>query len=217
MGLKESGLRGSLRSVSTEVGAIPDSVVLQPEPNDLDHFSGDTGDFAIQDITNFGDGDFTLKGTDADSVSTIFSDSGLDAYPEPGQRLSCKIQLPDDASLALVGFGFQDADNGYAVGISGDDRFEIRKDFGQEVVENPTIKTDTVYFINWFWRSESPRIEAELYEGEDADPSEDSPIETIQFDDSEYTDGGVAIRNWRNDSDFTPDSFFADYFIMERL
>ena len=40
MGLKESGLRGSLRSVSTGVGVTPDSVTSRPEDNNTT-----TGDF----------------------------------------------------------------------------------------------------------------------------------------------------------------------------
>ena len=43
MGLKESGLRGSLRSVSTGVAAIPDSVTSRPQDDDSTTSDFDAG------------------------------------------------------------------------------------------------------------------------------------------------------------------------------
>ena len=215
-----SEVRSGDGRVFFEGDAIPDSVVLQPEPNDLDNFSGDTNLFTIEDVNNFGDGDFILRGEyDDTEPSDIFSDSGLNAYPEVEQRLSAKVRLSDEESFIYVGFGAQDIDNHYGVSLSADDRFEIRKDFGESQTSTPTVNIDTVYVISWVWSSDTPNIEAELYEGEDSDVMNDTPLATVTFDDTDYTQGGVLIRNWRNTSDGEPqpESSLADYYIEESL
>ena len=62
MGLKESGLRGSLRNVSVGIDAIPDSVVSRPEDND----SGTTSDMEGLQLT--------LK-TDYPDIGSIISNN----------------------------------------------------------------------------------------------------------------------------------------------
>ena len=133
MGLKESGLRASLRSVSTGVVAIPDSVLL-PESDDLTHFDGDIGDFDInsdQPKFNTEFTDLSLKATGSTENVFIGSTSGLERYPDVGDTHRLAIYLDNaDSSLADTFFGHSletSRDDGYAVRVrEPDDEDEFR-------------------------------------------------------------------------------------------
>ena len=128
MGLKESGLRGSLRSVSTDVG-IPDSVVDDFERSDpLNDYSGDVGDFSI-DTSSPLEESASLSST-ADSQERIFSATGLvdEATPQRGDQFSCLYRSDTTQSRGQIGFGAEDIDNNYVADIRQfEDKIAISK------------------------------------------------------------------------------------------
>ena len=119
MGLKESGLRGSLRNVSVDIVAIPDSVVDNFEESDADP-AGPYGDG--DDLSTFYSGsldqfDRTTSGpainnhavsTDAPNTNDhgIVSNEGdgLPRYPEPEETV--KALLKGDSSRTEPGLLF---------------------------------------------------------------------------------------------------------------
>ena len=217
MGLKESGLRGSLRNVSVGIDAIPDSVVTRPDSNDLDHFSGDTDDVTIQTDVSFGENDETYEFAADDSV-VIFSDNGLDAYPSRGQQLSCLLQGSDDGSNSILhyGFGAQSIDNYYAVGIFVNNEIRIRKDGSTVATQSATIDPDTTYLLVTDWTDSDPEIVVELY-NENDDPDEDSPLESVTYSDDEYDSGGIVFEYTRDSGGTSPPAYAADYWIRKQL
>ena len=70
------------------ISAIPDKTILQPNSDDLTHFSGDTGDFDINDNNPLFEGPLSLKYPQDGSVLTITSSSGLENYPQVGKTHS---------------------------------------------------------------------------------------------------------------------------------
>ena len=130
MGLKESGLRGSLRSVSTGVIAIPDSVVDNFEDADSDpagiYEEGDTlSDFyTFRDSTddasrvsdsNIIDGSFALE-FDSPSATNLSSNpgDGLNRYISKGDRFSALVRSVDE-EVGII----------WGVGSTSDDRYQL--------------------------------------------------------------------------------------------
>jgi hypothetical protein len=76
--------------------AIPDSVVLLPESDDLTHFSGDTGSFDINNNSPVyqtdNNNDLSLKST---ASGVIGSDSGLDNYPSTDTQFRVRLYIED--------------------------------------------------------------------------------------------------------------------------
>ena len=113
MGLKESGLRGSLRSVSTGVSAIPDNVVTNPDENDLDHFSGDLDLKITTDEPVF---DTRAYHTDSGGGDQ-FSTSGLPNYPQRTDNHQF-YQWTSETAQSRVWFWYDDGqDDGYQLRI----------------------------------------------------------------------------------------------------
>ena len=216
MGLKESGLRGSLRNVSVGIDAIPD-IVLLPETNDLNNFSGDTGEFSIQDSVNFGTGDLTLQGNSVSGDDKeINSTSGLDTYPSVNQKLSVLTQMDSDGR-SITRFGVQDSSNHYGLFIDPNGNFRILKN-GSALASNDgqSISGDTVYRKLWYWRDTEPNIEFELYLESD-DPETDEPIASVTANDTEYTSGGIGFTASNSSGGATADNYWANYQIEEFL
>ena len=108
MGLKESGLRGSLRNVSVGIVAIPDSVVDNFEDGDLSEYDGDLDAFSVQDNVVF-DGEFALEKTIEDGTRSIGSTDGLDNYIEVGDlfefRHNWSVDPTDNGLQSWFAFG----------------------------------------------------------------------------------------------------------------
>ena len=204
MGLKESGLRGSLRSVSTGVRAIPDSVVLQPDAGDLTHFFGDTEKYDIND-NQPRIGDLSLKGVTGDTGRMV-STSGLDNYPAKGESSSC-LTRPGDGGIVRVGFGAADIDNYYLLRLQSDEFFiEKRDDASPSTLASSSVSITETDFHELFWEwhdgsgsEPDNEIVAELYAidqstGERTDP--DNPIQTLSVNDSDFDNNtGIAIED----------------------
>ena len=128
MGLKKSGLRGSLRNVSVGVLAIPDMPVLLPESNDLDNFAGDLSAFDINDsppvFDGLGNNDLSLKSS---ASGIIGSSSGLDNYPTVGDPHTFAYLPNANDSAFRVQFGSSGSSNETSVDTYGI-QFNINSD-----------------------------------------------------------------------------------------
>ena len=126
MGLKESGLRGSLRNVSVGIDAIPDSAIHQYLVNDFttSNWPDSVGTSDIETISGL-----TEDSTAFDSVGGVSGD-GIDDFGESDTMgdfgsnmlsdwaISIPIQTTDDAS---VPFGLNDQSNNMVLyGVVGD-------------------------------------------------------------------------------------------------
>ena len=119
MGLKESGLRGSLRNVSVGIDAIPDDEIDQFEnyqPNGSDELS----DFYSNDVSAFSIGESGFEGgqnlqTDDTSSSnnTIasFPGDGLPNYPAQGDLVWGRIRCDSTEMNLQFNVNYQDDDN----------------------------------------------------------------------------------------------------------
>ena len=118
MGLKESGLRGSLRNVSVGIDAIPDSAVWQVVAEDFgDSWSDQVGD---ADLDVDGLSESTMDGADS-----IFGDGNSDNAVEQSIG-DVPIIEQNDTWAALV--TIQTTDDGWIFGSSdaGDTEFWFR-------------------------------------------------------------------------------------------
>ena len=111
MGLKESGLRGSLRNVSVGIDAIPDSAIAQYDATqesyaDGESFSTITDQIGGADMTG-GSGEFTSSGIggnasyDLQGFSDLFS-AGGDLIIQDSYTVLAVIDLVDDSSQSRV-------------------------------------------------------------------------------------------------------------------
>ena len=106
-----------------EYSAIPDSEVLRPREDDLDHFAGDTGGYDINDDQPLFDAELSLKVTDT-SEPEIRSTTGLNRYPDAGETTEVHVypssdetnddgtfgvwwSASDDAVNSADGYGFR--------------------------------------------------------------------------------------------------------------
>ena len=139
MGLKEAGLRGSLRSVSTEVPRIPDSEVDYFERDSLDFYTGDTTEFVIQnDVTFTTDtGDRSLK-SEASDFSRVISTpgDGLPQYPAQDDRLVCRVRITENVRDPRFRFNVADIDNHYYAALENDNGL-----FGLKKREDGSVST----------------------------------------------------------------------------
>ena len=134
MGLKESGLRGSLRNVSVGIDAIPDGALLYYRFDD----DSDTT-IAIDDI---GDNDGSIDGATYDSDSL----AGSNALRFGGSdRVSLPLQpLPSDGDFtAIFGVNYDDEDDNQRL-FSNNDGQTGRFDFQgvREGDPNPRLFSD---------------------------------------------------------------------------
>ena len=177
---------------------IPDSV-LNPDPNDLDHFDGATGSWSITDDPSgyspiSGLGDYVLRGTSREDK--IYSYSGLNRYPQPGEKFSLFIHPEDSEDHSFVYFGVQDDDTqNYAVQHINDFGLRIGKDRGDTVFEEEryTEPSDTWYEVEVEWDTDGDLI-ARSYSVDDSDGSRTEQLAEVSGNDTEYTDGGIGIE-----------------------
>ena len=125
MGLKEPGLRGSLRNVSVGIDAIPDIVVDDFESGDLTHWSGETDKYVVDDSDPVKEGTFSCKNIgDDDGNVYIGSAEGKDGVPQVGIPHRIYIHPGTSGnSITTVFFGsdtIDDRGTGYGVRLSSD-------------------------------------------------------------------------------------------------
>ena len=191
MGLKESGLRGSLRSVSTGVGPTPDSVVWQ----DNDDWTAAT---QTQNIAIDGD-EFTLNDdTEAGYLTTDRKSGG--AVPEPSfshfddwgdARLTDRVgaypnyrvsyfNVDGDNVRAQDGFLEFDGNTGTFVGLNWEyDTFETvaRWECRRRFTENFDPSTDEAGDDFFFWNEDADN---RWYIHNDADSDDEFNLRKIE-------------------------------------
>ena len=213
MGLKESGLRGSLRNVSVGIDAIPDSVVDNFEDNDRGGVYG-PGD----DITNFYSGDIdgftrstsitltgshTLRKEPGAEYITSQPGDGLNRYPEKGDIISLFVR-PDGSRPAFY-FGLEDVDNWYGMRFrSSDDSFWVRTMVDGEltqVQDSVSLTPQTWYEVELLWHDgegsqPEDTIEGKLYSlNINGDVTRDSEIASAQLTESAHANQrGIGFR-----------------------
>ena len=177
-----------------EIGVIPDSVVL-PEENDLDNFDGDTSVFEIvsgRQVT----GDFSLEGTPS-FADNIRSQSGLNRYPEPGEKFACYLQEIDNDAGVLAMFGVQDASNFYGFGFRDDelvihkDGFSVSDNIGGE--EQVSGLSDGEWFdLEVEWQSDGT-ITLSVFEIDQNSGDRQNLLGDVSATDTDYSSGGVGF------------------------
>jgi len=202
---------GSVQDVSDEGVVLTfetdsflfESVVL-PEEDDLSHFDGPTFAYDINSDTPViftDENNLSLKlvsnenpggGDDVPIIST----SGLDRYPEPGEKFACYINDIGDL-VPYFYFGVQDESNYYAAGIFPDiNEFRLSKN---GVGGGDTIDTDSVslsldewYDVEVEWETDGT-ITARCHEVDQSTGERESEIASASANDTDYTDGGVGF------------------------
>ena len=125
MGLKESGLRGSLRNVSVGISAIPDSLGHQYLVGDFstDGWPDSEGDQDIDTINGL-----TLDETAFGGTGGIVSTSD-DEFGEDGQMVDFRTQLDTDIAVSIP-FNTEDSGGAFTGVDEGGPSFSVgMKDF----------------------------------------------------------------------------------------
>jgi len=178
-----------------EIIAIPDGVLL-PESDDLDNFDGDVEDYDINDdspVIYTEQNNLSLKQSDEGEVS-IESTSGLNRYPERGEKFAYYFQGTSGDPDAVFKFGLQDSSNFYSVMLRlGSDSLRIRKDGDNEDIESVSVSFDTWYDIEVEWESNGD-ITVRLFDV-DQSGNRESEIGSVSTTDSEYESGGIGFES----------------------
>ena len=231
MGLKESGLRGSLRNVSVGIDAIPDKLILQPKEDDLNNFNGDTNEWDINGddpvlFEDVGEG-LSLKNTG--SGGFIGSSSGLDNYPDVGEThvYFVNTNTTNGDPYPQVGWGHSDdnqQDDGYDLVFDfrdgGDDVILSRQDSGSgsTIDSESGFDSDTWYSVEILHESNGD-ITVTIREAGDLDNPQNYDDEDVvatlngnddtYITDGEYDNNGIYLRTI-TDADDTVEMWFID-------
>ena len=207
MGLKESGLRGSLRSVSTGVSAIPDSVVDDFEDGDISEYSGDTAAWTVVQ-NNVEQGDFALQKDAPDSFGeSIWSlpGDGLQNYPQANSDIAVLVR-EEGGVIPVFAFALEDdagTIKGYGVQYEFNEEISLRRIDDLSEFSATTLDSDSTIDTNsgeWYYiliERESDLKEVTLFD------LDDNPVsETISTTDTTYdTDEGIGFSNFTSISD----------------
>ena len=220
MGLKESGLRGSLRSVSAGVVAIPDSDIAQFESGSLHpSFEGDTSEFSVDDNPPVLSGTFSAKHTAAEPDKFVHSQSGLDNYPQLDTRFALYVR--GDSGIVDIGFlNGGSVGDFYSVGLSitNDELLLNRWDSGSPTeitsrVSLPTISTNTWYDLEAEVLANGTITGRAFEVDQSTGERQGSELGSISGSDTNHTGEGLALTQRGSDADYTYD----DYRLLEDL
>lgn len=161
--------------------------------DDIDEYSGDTGSGSTISSPVY-ESDNALEVQEGGNE--IVSTSGLPNYAEQGDKFEARHNLVDGA-ICRFGFGVQDADNGYSVGIdsSSDTLSLFKTDAGTTTTldsEDITIPTNQWIRSEVTWGS-NDIIVVRLFDSDGTELTSDEP----RAEDSTYTSGGIL---WAEDS-----------------
>ena len=190
MGLKESGLRGSLRNVSVGIDAILDSVVDNFETGDITRYSGDTGDFSVSE-SNVVEGTFALEGDAPSGGAAVVSDDPVDGEDfKKGRIVSFLAYDPDsggDGREPTFLFGWEgldvDNDGGYGLFIgTGNEFMQLqRHDDGYEDINATVLDEDEdVTDVGDEW----VEVEIEWHDGTGEEPDNTIKCTAYEIDQS---------------------------------
>ena len=226
MGLKESGLRGSLRNVSVGIDAIPDRVVDNFEENGgiyndvslSDVYSGDLASFSR--ISGGITGDFVLENA-SESGELISSqpDDGLNRYPDAGETVEFALKdgaNGNESTEPSVCFMVEDSSNpsGYVfhflpntdrISISStNDITSLTSSSDDDIAITSDISELTVGEFFWFEAklpsSEDDEISLEVFENDDGEKG-DSIGKISANNDDHVGQQGVGYHSTRTSGD----------------
>ena len=220
MGLKEPGLRGSLRNVSVGIAAIPVSDIAQFEDGLLHpSFELDTTAFDVDSDAPVLSDTFSLKTATA-SDQRIHSVSGLDRYPQQDQRFACYFQFDSDGG-PTIGWGSDGASDSFyeAVGFGATDEIFIRRIDNGTATELGTrasvaLSNNTWYDMEIEWLSNGDITIRVFDVDQSTGDRQGSALATTTATDTTYVGDGVAFRDVRN---VTAPCRWDNYRILEAL
>ena len=217
MGLKESGLRGSLRNVSVGIDAIPDSVVDNFEDADAeppgvyetgegidDYYTIVNGDFA-RTTSDVVEGGHAIERTSASGPDAIISTSadGLNSYPEGGDTVLFLVRnTSGEADPGLLAQaedkGGGDFD-GYGFGLI-DGGLRLRRYDNSDLTNIAAPNNGDITTGEWYWceadlpESGDDTIEMRLYEVDTESLEPGDHIETASGTDDTYVgNDGIGV------------------------
>ena len=215
MGLKESGLRGSLRNVSVGIDAIPDGVVDNFEDADSDpagpYEEGETLDTYYTDVdgsfnrttTDVIEGDKAVEGNGtADGLISEPGD-GLPRYPEEGDKIEYLIRTPGNVPRYFFNMAFDGTNlSGYELGfnLEFDDAINIRRiDDGTatELASSSISASQNTWYLLEIDppTTNSSSIDCTVYNVDTEDLSRGSQVADVSASDDNYIDQhGVGVR-----------------------
>lgn len=183
---------------SSPRAAIPDSVVLLPQEDDLDHFEGDTDQAEIQSGVTFEqDLALGLDGSD-NGAYRIWSNSGLNNYPERGDTFRVWVRTNDNSSQRhRIVFGSQSggwrSNGGYALelntagGYISVIYFDSNGDYNDDSRSDFNFDNNTWYESELIWGDTD--ITHRLLD------QEGNELETVTLSDTTWNTGGVGLGN----------------------
>ena len=178
-----------------EISDIPDDPILRPESNDLDNFDGDLDNFSIEDSPTLTQ-DLVVRG-DEPRDEFAYSTSGLDVYPESGQKFAWYHRAT--SVLGSLFFGVQDSDptNNYVLYTND---FELYKDGEEDGGRDGSLldSGDDSELVEdeWFefevtWRNDG--IDIDAYEIDQSTGDRGNKIATLSSSDTDYQEGGIGF------------------------
>jgi len=173
---------------------IPDSAILQPVPGDLDHFTGDTGSYSINNNSPVSEGDYSMKVNDG---AEIVSTSGLDAYFEQGQRAKCRVRWDSSGTFhnTYVLFGAVDVDNYYFVRVRHDGSPTLRLGVTENGSATPLNDASVSVSTNTFYEFVITRHSDDLIECDLTEVGSESAIGSVSGTDGTYSsETGIGMR-----------------------
>lgn len=195
-----------------EVNAIPASDIAQFEDGSLNNsFEGATSDYEVTDVSPVLSGSFSLKST-VDNAGNIYSFSGLDRYPEAGQRIACYMNIDSD-ELSYFAFGAQSAVTDYGVGLNAsyNELEVIKNSFNTRVTSGFSVSGNAWYDVEAEWKSDE--IVGRVFDVDSNGERQGSALATATLTDSEYSSGGIGFINGSGNGQ----SVFDNYRILEAL
>ena len=219
MGLKEPGLRGSLRNVSVGMDAIPDALVdnFEDEPNGIyesgetivDYYSNDTGSYG-RTTSNVEEGEQALGRTVEEAHVGVVSEpgDGLNRYPDEGDTVKWIAVASELFGGILLNADSSDQE-GYLFEINPNDNLEIQKitsfesDGVSQLAENTNVGMTTG---NWYWceadlpTTEDDSMECRVFELDSGLEKGDS-VSTLSANDNDFSENRGVGAYTRSGSD----------------
>ena len=234
MGLKEPGLRGSLRNVSVGIDAIPDSVVDDFETGDISRYSGDAESFAADDDSFIGD--FALEFEADKDNNAILSDEPVDGFiPTVGRRFSFYARDESDGAdsagptlLFCIDDGDIDNFSGYGVTWFGNEsgprivKFDSGKTSDSELEQGNGAETDDWVEVEIEVHGENDpepegTIKVTSYLIDQNDGSRQSEDELISVIDSDFIDQDMKFGWWHRTNGTVTKTRVDDSIILDSL
>ena len=173
-------------------------IVLKPEENDLDHFTGDTGGAEINSDSPILFDDLSLKASSTGFQDRFISTTGLERYPEVENVFSVYTQVESGGQPGVL-WGVQDYNNFYQVIIStSGDEISIGKDglhTHDDTIGGPesvSLSDNTWYEIEVEWHANGDLI-ASIYDIDQSDGERQNELGNVTANDTDYTSGGIGF------------------------